>query len=80
MTQIDEVLIPCQLAGNGMFPSEIFVNISTIDGAVTLLADRGSLEQHGVKSFLRATRLSFEIVSSVCLLPSEETDSGARWV
>jgi hypothetical protein len=81
MPQIEQVLIRCEVLGNGMFPTEKRVSITGLDGStVTLLADRALLETRDHEQFLRATRLSVENGVSVCLLPTEETDSGSRWI
>lgn len=81
MTQIEQVLIPCEVVGDGMFPDEVRLQIKTHGGSVvSALADKRLLEERDGQCFLRATRMSMQDGVSVCLLPSEETDTGSRWV
>ncbi len=81
MNSVEQVFIACELAGNGMFPTEVNVRIRTAEGStVSFLTDRSLLVQKDEQQSVKATRLSIDVAISVCLLPSEETDSGSRWV
>lgn len=79
VNQAEQVFIPCNVVGDGMFPTEVTIEIRTVDGqAVTLLADKSllSTDPPGV----RATRVSTEEGVSICLLPTEDPSTGSRWV
>lgn len=76
MSEVREVLIRCKVTGEGMFPSEVTVEIQTADGDITLYADKSLL--HEESTGLKATRFSVEHGLAVCLLPTEDVDS--RWV
>jgi hypothetical protein len=82
LTQIDQVLIRCEIVGEGMFPSEVAVTVIGQDGArVSLFVDKRLLKHEGTADYVRATRLAVENDgTSVCVLPTEETDSGSRFI
>jgi len=81
LNNVEQVFIPCELAGSGMFPTEVSVRIHTAEGTtVSFFTDRSLLVQKDEKQSVKATRLSTEGPISLCLLPSEDTDSGSRWV
>ena len=63
-----------------MFPSEVTIEIRTADGqTVSFLADTSLLSKDPLR--IKATRLGTESDNiSVCLLPTENTDTGSRWV
>jgi hypothetical protein len=82
MSDVDQVLIRCDLGEQGMFPTEITVKIHTSDGSiVSLLADRSLVYDRGQQHYLIATKYRIESDDSiVCLLPSDATDTGTRWI
>ena len=82
LKQVDQVFIRCEIVGEGMFPNEVAVKVVVMDGGgVSVLVDRGLLKTVGGARFLRATRLAVGVDgTSVCVLPTEETDSGSRFV
>ena len=63
-----------------MFPREVIVEIKTADeGIITFLADEALVSGDPLR--VKATRLGVEKENvSICLLPTEDTDSGSRWV
>jgi hypothetical protein len=77
LNDVRSVLIRCTVKGEGMFPTEVTVEIQTKDGPVSLFADRSLLSERPTTS-LKATRFSTEKDFAVCLLPVEDVDS--RWV
>jgi hypothetical protein len=82
MSDVDQVLIRCDLGAQGMFPTEITVRIHASDGSVvSLLADLSLIQDRNEEHYLIATRFRAEPDGSiVCLLPSDATDTGTRWV
>lgn len=81
MTQSKQVHIQCERVGNGMFPNEVAVRIKNADGStVTAFVDESTLVDQGSELFLRATKIESEGGMNACLLPTENTDSGSRWV
>jgi hypothetical protein len=81
MNRAERVLIPCQITGKGMFPTEVEVAIKTVEGnVVTILADSSLLLEAKTGERLRATCLSKENDISVCVLPTEDTATGSRWI
>jgi hypothetical protein len=77
LNDVRSVLITCTVKGEGMFPTEVTVEIQTQDGPVSLYADRSLLSNQPTTS-LKATRFSIEKDFVVCLLPVEDVDN--RWV
>lgn len=77
MSDAREVVIRCTVAGEGMFPTEMTVVIQTVDGDISIYADK-SLLRGDPTNGLMATRVSVEQGFAVCLLPIEDVDS--RWV
>jgi hypothetical protein len=65
-----------------MFDTELAVAIDTLDGAVSLFADRSLVEQAGLESALRtyAAADSLETDPVRVLLPSEAFETGSRWI
>ena len=82
MSDLDQVLIRCHLGGAGMFPTEITARIHACDGSVvSLLVDRSLIEDRSGEHYLIATKFGTEPDDSiVCLLPSDATDTGTRWI
>lgn len=79
MYRPERVLIHCDVAGDGMFPTEATIVIQTADGkTVTVLADKSLLSENCTR--LTATRLSTQEDISICLLPTEDVETGSRWV
>lgn len=73
---VTTVLIRCRVLGEGMFPTEVTVEIQTNEGPVSVYADESLLAEE--RTGLRATRFGIEKDFAVCLLPVEDVDS--RWV
>jgi hypothetical protein len=81
MSQSNRVHVQCEVLGKGMFPSEVVVRLETEDGSsVSMLVDQSLLEKRGAESFVRVTKIEAGDRISVCLLPTESTDSGSRWI
>lgn len=76
MNDVRSVLIRCTVKGEGMFPTEVTVEIQTEGGPVSIYADESLLSDG--RTGLKATRFSTEREFAVCLLPVEDVDS--RWV
>jgi hypothetical protein len=74
---VRQVLIRCTVTGEGMFPTEVTVEIQTDAGPLSLYADRRLLSEQPTTS-LKVTRMSVEKDFALCLLPVEDVDS--RWV
>lgn len=72
------VLIRCTVKSEGMFPTEVTVEIPTVEGAVQIYADRSLLVGEHPTTALKATRFSTERDFAICLLPVEDVDT--RWV
>jgi len=77
LDEVRSVLIKCTVKGEGMFPTELTVEIQTTEGPVLIYADRSLLSERPGTA-LRVTRFSVEKDFAVCLLPIEDVDS--RWV
>ncbi len=82
MSDVDQILIRCDLGGQGMFPTEVTARIHARDGSVvSLLVDRSLIQDRSGQHYLIATKFGTEPDDSiVCLLPSDATDTGTRWI
>ncbi len=77
----EEILIRCDVRQEGIFPSEITVLVHGLEGDVAFPADRSLIHDRGLEHYILATRYSVDATGAIiCVLPSEVTDNGSRWV
>ncbi len=63
-----------------MFDTEVAVAIDTVDGKVSLFADKGLVENADQGHRLRAYTGGMQAEATRVLLPSEAFDTGSRWI
>lgn len=73
------VLIDCSTS-EGMFDTEVAVAIDTVDGPVSLFADKGLVENAGQGHRLRAYTGEVQAEATRVLLPTEAFETGSRWI
>jgi len=83
LKDLKAVFVECS-PSDGMFDSEVAVVIDTLDGVVSLFADRGLVEQtsEGIAALKTYASLATDHLAGPLslLLPSEAFETGTRWI
>ena len=76
---LKSVLIECS-ASEGMFDTECAIAIGTLDGPVSLFADRQLVQSWESKTVLRSYASHYPGSEVHVLLPTEAFETGTRWI